>query len=183
MIQLLRNSRLAQTPRHPLGVSAACYAARLTRTFGFLVLLVAVLPGCVGVHAGALYDYQRATVVPTAGVFLEGFAGFESAGRVRPMLGGRSSLLVPGTRRVNVSVQPEVSLPLTSGEANERWAATLAVGPALRPTSLNTSACLRDLGIVSYGFCQQWFSEGLIGADANLSFFFPILFADLFGVH
>jgi hypothetical protein len=142
--------------------------------------LVLVLPGCLGVQAGALYDTEQRETEAMAGVFLEGYADVEDVSRHngKPTYGARATTIIPFDSRVNFSLQPEINVPAGSST----WNATLAAGPAMRPWSLHTTACVRNLGIASYGVCGHWLSEGKVGFALDASFAAWLLFANLGGI-
>ncbi len=127
--------------------------------------------GCLGLHAGALYDHSQHVVKPMIGVSLEAFGPLDTD---KPTYGARTGVLYPFGGTARVSLQPEANLPVTRGYGN----VTLAAGIASGPFAFHSTACFRQLEGLNYGACGHWFSDGSYGADFNLSFFFPILFAD-----
>jgi hypothetical protein len=147
----------------------------------FAAALAFVLPGCLGVQAGALYDTERHKTEVMAGVFLEGYADAEDVSRRNGKLtyGARATTFVPFDSPVNVSLQPEINVPA----GHSTWNATFAAGPAFRPFSLHSTACVRNMGIASYGLCGHWLSEGKVGAALDASFAAWLLFADFSSYH
>jgi hypothetical protein len=142
--------------------------------------LMLVLPGCLGVQAGALYDTEQHKTEEMVGVFLEGYADAEDVLRRngKPTYGARATTIIPFDLPVNVSLQPEINLPF----GKSTWNGTFAAGPAFRPLSLHTTACVRNLGIASYGLCGHWLSEGKVGFALDASFAAWVLFADFGGI-
>jgi len=97
----------------------------------------------------------------------------------KPTAGARTGFLYPFGGTTRVSLQPEGSLPVVPQYGN----VTLAAGIASGPFAFHSTVCYRHLELLSYGACGHWFSDGSVGGDLNLSFFFPILFADLSHIH
>jgi hypothetical protein len=138
-----------------------------------IATVAAFTPGCIGVQAGALYDYEHRRTEAVFGIFVEGFGDPMDVDHKngKPTYGARTGLVAAKHSRTNFSIQPEGNIPL----GKTVWNTTLAAGPAMRPWSLHSTACVRELSIINFGICSHWLTEGKAGAAVDLSSLLPTL--------